>query len=292
MLVWLNGTCIDAREARVGLLDGGYLYGDGVFETVRLYLGRPFDLEGHLDRMTRQLEILEYDWRPDVDVFRDGINALLIANGWTDRDARCRLTVSRGGLPDDPLPLSGHRRLIPTVSIIVQPVGDILEAWQEAGIAVFTMPGEFARGNFPHLKTLNYLPTIMALRHARAHGCDEALLIDNDGWILEGATSNVFIVEGGTLKTPPLALGLLPGRTRAMVLELAGDLELECGEHSFRVEDLRTADEAFVCGSVKEIVPIVAVDGRPAAGGQPGPVTRRLQEAYRRGVRDTLGGRN
>lgn len=289
MIVWLNGTCLPAAEARIPLLDGGYLYGDGVYETFRVYAGRPFDLAGHLARMARNLEALEYRWRPGDAEVREALAQVLAANAWEAADARARLTVSRGADPDDPMPLSGHPGLAPTVSLVVRALGGREAAWQRDGIAVLSMPAEFARGNFPHLKTLNSLPTVSALRRARAAGCDEALLVDAEGRVLECATSNVFLVRGRNLVTPPLALGLLAGRTRALVLAGAADLGLAVSEAAFSPDDLIAADEAFLCGSVKEVAPITAVDGRPAGGGRPGPVTREVQAAYRAHVRRTLG---
>ncbi len=290
MLVWLNGECIAASEAKISLLDGGYLFGDGVFETLRLYQGRPFDLSGHLERMTHQLEVLEYQWRPERKIFAAAILELLSANNWRDIDARCRITVSRGCTEHDPMPLTGHETLAPTVSIMIQPLGERLALWHRDGIRVCTMTEDFARGNFPHLKSLNYLPTIMAMRRAHAQGCDEALLIDSDGRVLEGATSNVFMVNNGVLTTPPLSQGLLAGRTRAMVLDLADEFDLTTQEQPFRPLELRSADEAFLCGSVKEIVPMIALDDHAIGAGHPGDITQQLQNKYRRRVVNSLDG--
>lgn len=290
MIVWLDGTCMDAAEARISVLDGGYLYGDGVYETFRVYEGRPFDLPGHLDRMARNLDALGFLWRPSEHEVLGALAEVLDLNGWRDRDVRARLTVSRGADLETPLPLSGHTDLPPTVSLFAQPVGERNARWRREGIGVLTMPAAFARGNFPLLKTLNSLPTVTALRRARAAGCDEALLVDVEGRVLECATSNIFLVEDGGLRTPPLELGLLAGRTRALVLEQADALGLETRDAAFDVETLKAADEVFLCGSVKEVVPVVAVDGSAVGDGEAGPVTRRLQDAYRRGVRESLGG--
>jgi branched-chain amino acid aminotransferase len=130
----------------------------------------------------------------------------------------------------------------------------------------------------------------MALRGARAAGAGEALLTDDDGNILECATSNVFLVRDGELHTPPLRLGLLAGRTRSIVMERARALGLQVSEHVFPAAEACRADELFISGSVKEIVPVLRIDGRPVGDARPGPVTRRLQNAYRRGVLDSLGG--
>lgn len=290
MIVFLNGKYCPAEEARISLFDGGYLYGDGMFETIRLYEGRPFDLPGHLARLSGNLAALEYAWRPDPAETAAVIAELARRNGLADADARCRITVSRGGSHRDPLPLEGYADLPPTISIYVLPLSPDLVRWQREGVGVRTMRSGFSRGVFPHLKTLNYLTTVTALRLAHAVGCREALLTDVDGRILEGATSNIFLVRGGGLATPPLDLGLLPGRTRSTLMETAAAAGLPTLEVSFTAAEVRAADEAFLCGSVKEIVPIVAVDGAPVGNSAPGPVTLRLQKDYRRGVLDALGG--
>lgn len=290
MIVYLDGSFLPAEQARIPLLDGGYLYGDGVFETVRLYDGRPFDLDGHLARMARHLDVLEYDWRPDPSSLSAVLHELAARNGCAEGDARCRLTVSRGAAPGEVLPLEGHEDIPPTVSAILQPLGDRVARMQHEGIAVQPMPHDYARGNFPGLKTLNYLPTAMALRAAARAGCEEALFVDGEGRVLEAATSNVFLVRDGALSTPPLDLGLLPGRTRSMVMEIAARSGVEVREEAFGLDDLAAADEVFLSGSVKEVVPVVRIAERTVADGTPGPLTGRLAKEYRRGVRDTLGG--
>ena len=293
MIVYLNGAYIDDADARIPLFDGGYLYGDGVFETLRLYGGRPFDLHGHLDRMNAQLERLEYRWRASPAKLRPIIAELASANGLSEADGRCRITISRGSRPGSPLPLLDHADIRPTVSVFLQALDPALERDQRDGLRLKVMHSEFARGNFPDLKTLNYLTTIMAMRTARAAGCAEALLVDDRGRVLEGATSNVFMINGNRLDTPPLELGLLAGRTRALLLEIAADSGLDCRETPFTVDDLAEADEVFICGSVKEVTPVVGLGDRPIAGGRPGRRTRQLHEEYRRrALLDVAGGEN
>ena len=290
MIVFLNGKYCPAEEAVISLFDGGYLYGDGMFETVRLYDGHPFDLAEHLARLSDNLEALEYAFRPDTAEIRGVIEELAVRNGLSDSDARCRITISRGGGPDDPLPLDGYADIPPTLSIYVVPLPNDLVRWQRDGIAVRSMRSGFTRGSFPHLKTLNYLTTVTALRLAHASGCQEALLVDADNQVLEAATSNIFLVMDGELLTPPLELGLLAGRTRSTVLSVAESEGIPIRQTPFTISNTWGAEEAFLSGSVKEIVPIIAVDGHPVGEGTPGPVTRLLQNKYRRGVIDSLGG--
>lgn len=282
MVVYLNGSYLDDTSASISIFDGGYLYGDGVFETLRLYRGVPFDLSGHLQRMADQLESLDYDWRPDPARIGEIISELVHRNNLRDQDSRCRLTVSRSGLPGHPLLLSGYRDLAPTVSAFVQPLGPEIAHMQNDGIRLKVMHSEFARGNFPQIKSLNYLTTIMALRCAHRDGCAEALLTDTDGHVLECATSNIFMLRAGILSTPPLKLGLLPGRTRGMIMDLAVGLDFQVQETVFTIDTLSAADEIFISGSVKEVVPVIGLDDQQIGDGRPGPVTRTCQETYRR----------
>ncbi|MHB8078568.1 MAG: aminotransferase class IV [Candidatus Krumholzibacteriia bacterium] len=290
MVVYLNGAFLEAADARVSLFDGGYLYGDGLYETLRLYAGRPFDLAGHLARLTRELALLGYGWRPDAAAIGTIFTELARRNGLLAVDARARLTISRGGSPEDPLPLAPLPGATETVSAWTLPLAPDLPAWQENGVAVCVMKSPFARGNFPQLKTLNTLPPVMALRFAHGEGCQEAILVDRQGKLLEGTTSNLFLVHGDRLTTPPARLGLLAGRTRALVLHLAAAAGLAVDETACDRRDLLTAGEAFLSGSVKEIVPIVRAEGRPVGSGRPGPVTQDLQRRYRQAVAESLAG--
>ena len=179
------------------------------------------------------------------------------------------------------MPLDGLAAIEPTVLMTLAPLPRDLATRQADGIAVTLLEPEFARGNFPELKTLNGLPTLLALRRAAARGCQEALLTGPGGRLLEGAISNLFLVAAGGLLTPAAGEGFLAGRTRERILGLARDEGLAIREVELDQADLARADEAFLAGSVREIQPVVKVDGRPVGGGRPGPVTRQLQDAYR-----------
>ena len=182
--------------------------------------------------------------------------------------------------------------MTPTISAFLQAVGPETAAMQDSGIRLKVMRSDFARGNFPHLKSLNYLPTIMALRTAHRDGCAEALLLDPDGRVLECATSNICMISGDTLTTPPLELGLLAGRTRALIMDLAGTTGLQAREAAFDLQDLQAADEVFICGSVKEVVPVIGLDAQPIGTKTPGPKTRCLQQAYRRAALASCSGKD
>jgi branched-subunit amino acid aminotransferase/4-amino-4-deoxychorismate lyase len=281
MLVYLNGEYLPADQARVSAWDGGFLYGDGVYTTLRLYGGRPLDLPAHLERLRRHAAALELPV-PSTDAeFAAVIARLAAANGLAAADGRLRITISRGGDPDDPLPLRDLGRLRPTVLLTLAPVPAAFAAWARDGIAACLLEPGSARGNLPHLKTLNGLPALLAQRQAAARGCQEAILVSDDGRLLEGSVSNLFLAKAGRLATPAGADGLLAGRTRERVLALAAGLGVACERRSLLPAELAGADEAFTASSVREILPVVAVDGAVIGDGRPGPLTRRVQAAYR-----------
>jgi len=288
MIVYLNGSYVDASTAKISLFDGGYLFGDGLFETLRCYGGRPFDLEGHLERLQRQLDLLSYSWLPDGGTIRVIIDKLAKENDLIDQDARVRVTISRGAPVGNPLEMFDLEDRETTFSITLVPLPKELPLWQREGVSVQIMKPFFARGNFPQLKTLNYLPSLLANRFAHASQCQEALLVNRQGQMLEGASSNIFLIREGTFCTPPPRLGLLAGRTRAMVLEAARKLGHPCQELPFDRRDLFTAEEVFLTSSIKEVVPVVYIDGSPVASGRPGELTLDLQKQYRQDVENAL----
>jgi D-alanine transaminase len=204
------------------------------------------------------------------------------ANDLANVDGRLRITVSRGGNLDDPLPLKDLHRLTPTVLVTLVPLPAELETWRTQGIAALTLGASFARGNFPTLKTLNSLAALRALRQAAAAGCQEAILTDPTGGLLEGAISNLFLVAAGRLLTPALCGEFLAGRTRQIILALAEREGIALGEESLNRSHLENASEVFMASSVREVLPVIRIDGMAVGNGQPGKVTRRLQELYRK----------
>jgi D-amino acid aminotransferase len=284
MIVDLDGTLVDAADARVSPFDGAYQYGDGLFDTLRSYRGFLFRLDDHLERLRRQAELLQLDFDDTREHWSTRITALLDANDLVDTDARVRVQISRGG--DDTTDLVGAAPtdLDPVTMITARAVSERLDEQQRDGIRIMSMQPAFARGNFPQLKSLNYLPSLMAMRFAREAGFDEALLVNAHRRVLEAATGNLFAIDGNVLRTPSPRLGLLPGITREIVLEFAPELGLRVDEVLGEIRDLLLADEVFLTGSVKEIVPVVAVDNTTIGHGEAGPWTRRLQERYREQV--------
>ncbi len=271
---FLNGNLVPEAEARVQALDRGFLYGEGLFETVRVYGGTPFRLARHWERLLgscRFLDLPEPPWDP-ARVIRE----LLAANRL--RDGVVRFTWSQGVLPRGPRPGPGSA---PVLVAHLRPVPEDLEARQARGVGGLRMPWPLrCRGNPLHRhKTLSYLSSVLAL--GRVPPGEEPLLETAEGLVAEGATSNVFWVRGDALHTPHPEVGCLPGVARGLVLEEARRIGLRVKEGAFPAGELLDADEAFLTNAVVEVVPLVRVDGRAVGDGSPGPWTRRLQAAYR-----------
>ncbi|MFN2369739.1 MAG: aminotransferase class IV [Candidatus Krumholzibacteriia bacterium] len=282
MIVYLDGRYREGAAARVSIWDGGFLYGDGVYTTLRLYRGRPLDLAAHHGRLVRHAAALDLRLPVDEAGLAAIIARLVARNGFGDRDGRLRVTLTRGADPLRPLPLDRLDEIPPTLLVTLGPLPAELAAWQRDGIGALCLPPGYARGNLPELKTLNGVTTVLAQRRAAAAGCVEALLTAPDGRLLEGAVSNLFLVDGdGTVATPAAAEGeFLAGRTRERILGICARLGIPAREGELRRPDLDRATEVFVASSVREILPVVHLDGRPVGAGAPGPVTRRIQQAY------------
>jgi branched-chain amino acid aminotransferase len=281
--VWLNGDLIPESQARVSLFDRGYLYGDGLFETLRAYGGKIFLLEQHWQRLVAAGQAIELSVPLTYREISSAIDDLLEANNLTD--AYLRLTVSRGtGL--GPLP---GTNLTPTISIIARPLQlPSAEAYKTGWSAVLVetslAPGSLQSG----LKSLSYLDKINAKLQARRAGANEAILINSAGQVTEGATANIFLVKDRRLITPAPTAGLLPGITRQVILELAPELTIPIDEMIVIPQDIFSAQEAFLTNSLLEVMPLVSLDGKRIGDGPPGPVTSAFQDAYRRQVREAL----
>lgn len=278
-LVNLNGTLLPTSEAQIPALDHGLLYGDGLFETLRVYDGKFFRLEAHLARLEDSAQYLDLSlpWTRDTlaEALRTTVQANSIAVG------SLRLTVTRGTGPPIPDPSACDS---PNFLITARPwTPPDPTAW-ERGVSV-CVAGRHPQWHIPGLKTLCYLPFQQARVAARRQGCEEGLL-EVEGILVEGATSNLFVVRDGELHTPPLESGCLPGITRAVVLELAAQAGIVAEELHLGTEDLRKFGEIFLTNSLQEIMPVTKVAGRlpgqffSVGDGAPGPITRRLHQEY------------
>lgn len=252
--------------------DAGFLLGDGLFETMRLYDGRILDLDRHLNRLARSAEAFRLTI-PARDTVAEGLKDLIQQNAC--RDAQCRLTVTRGvrpralGLPQDTAAtVVAYTTPLPRYAISHQPI-------TLATSAIRLDPASPLAGH----KTTSYLPYLWARQEALDRGADEALLLNGAGRVAECAAANVFAVSDRRVAAPPASAGGLPGIVRAVVLELCPALGLSADERDLTLDDLHQADEVFITNSLREITPVAAIDGRSLPGA--GEVTRRLLDAYR-----------
>lgn len=278
--MWLNGQLVPADAASVSVFDRGFRNGEGVFETFRSYQGHVFRLSDHLDRAYRGAEVLGFDPGPR-DRLERAVTTTATHNleALQGGDGALRLTVTPGRLvPSSPFP--GTPDAGTTVVVTAHPLAIDVAIYRD-GIAAVRVP--LAR-ELPHVKALSYLAPSLARAEARRRGAAEALLVDREGRILEGASSNVFAVLDGALVTPPVGAGILPGVTRTVVLEQAQELGLQVREEPLGSGLVGAADELFVTATTREVVPVVRLDDSPVGDGTPGAVTKELHEAYRRAV--------
>jgi branched-chain amino acid aminotransferase len=272
----LGGSPRPAAEARVPVLDRGFLYGDSVYEVTRTFAGVPRWLDRHLDRLERSAQGLELLLPPRGHIEAAIASTLQAARAASTGELYLRVVVTRGagGLGLDPA-LADAPRLI----VIARPVQPPPPEAYRDGVAV--MLSNRVR-SAPSLKTGNYLESVLAVREARRVGAHEALLRDALGRITEGSSSNVFTVRGGRVVTPPLAAGLLPGITRAALLDLLRGDGIAVDEVPLWPADLAAADEAFLSSSIRGVLPVVRCDGNRLGDGRPGPITRQAMSLYAR----------
>jgi branched-chain amino acid aminotransferase len=279
MQVWVNGT-VAGTAGRISALDHGLLVGDGVFETLRVYDGMPFAWRRHHERLCHSAEGLGLTVPPSGEL-RAAADAVLAAEGLAapGTGARLRITVTGGEAP-----LGSERAAAPpTVVVAASPLGP-----HDPTAAVVTVPwARNERGAVAGLKTISYAENVRALAYARERGAGEAVFANTRGELCEATGSNVFVVLGGVLRTPPADSGCLLGVTRALTLELAGDAGIPFEEANLPLDALHRADEAFLSSTTREVQAIAAVDGT-ALPVAPGAVTGRLASALRDLVRRDL----
>ena len=285
IVVFIDGMPSVGNEARVSVFDRGFLYGDSVFETIRTYGGRPFALDEHLDRLVRSAELVFIPLPcPREQLEHEILSAVASARN-AESYIRVMLTRGQGELGLDPALAQ-----VPLRVIIVGPLHAPSPELYESGAAAVTFrtlrPSDatVAEG----AKIGNYLVAVLAMREAKKVQAHEALIVDRDGNVVEGASSNVFVVKDGTLITPPLEAGILAGITRGRALEAANKLGLSVKYELPSVEAVRSASELIVSSSIRELLPIVMLDGLPIADGKVGPVTRALRQQFRLSVQSEM----
>lgn len=281
MWVYCNDRFVPQEEAVVSVFDHGFLYGDGVYETLRAYRGRVFQLAEHLARLERSASRIQLH----LPVSRERLAGLVRESLSRNQlqEAYLRITVSRGA---GEIGLDPALCKSPTLVIIARPFQPYPESIYTEGVSVIVAR---TRRNLPEalppqVKSLNFLNNILAKMEAKAAGAHEALMLNHREELTEGTTSNVFAVQGGRLRTPSVECGLLEGITRGLVLQAAAELGIPAEETRLTVADLMQAEECFLTNTTQEVLPVTRVDGRMIGDGRPGGMTRRLHASFRAGL--------
>ena len=278
MKVYLNGKFVDRAHAVVSVFDHGLLYGDGVFEGIRAYHRLIFKLREHVDRLFESAHTIMLTIPLGKEELIEAVKASVRINRLSD--AYIRLVVTRG---EGDLGLDPRKCDTPTVFIIADTIELYPQRLYDQGLELITVATQrnVPEALNPQIKSLNYLNNILAKLEAITAGYQEAIMLSHSGYVTECTGENLFIVKGRHLVTPPPYIGVLRGITRQTVMGLGGRMRLEVKEELLTRHDVFNADEVFLTGTAAEIVPVVKVDGRVIGRGKPGPVTKRLQQAFR-----------
>jgi branched-chain amino acid aminotransferase len=276
--VWIDGVLSPAQAARVSVFDRGFLYGDSAFEVMRTYGKRPFRERAHITRLRGSCERLLIALPLDDQTLSEIIGNTIAASQLPECYVRVMVTRGVG-----PMNIDLAQANEPSVLVFALTLNPLAASVYENGIAVGLSRAARATDGTRAVgaKTSNYLGSVMALHEVKQRGCQEALILGPSGEVIEGATSNVFVVRAGELITPPIDAGILAGITRQTVLELAASLKLHVRETQLHPSDLYRADEVFITSTVREVVPVVRVDDKVISDGRPGPITQRVLAAYR-----------
>ena len=277
MKIYIDGKYYDQKNAKISVFDHGLLYGDGIFEGIRAYNGRVFKLTEHIDRLFYSAKaILLKIPLSHGDIVRAVVET---CRRNRIRDGYIRLLVTRGA---GTLGLNPNRCKNPSLIIIADKIQLYPAELYERGMEIITVPTtrNLHSALNPAIKSLNYLNNILAKIEANNAGCEEAIMLNAEGFVSECTGDNIVIVKAGQMLTPPLSAGALYGITRGVVIELAREEGLTVAEPNLTRYDLFNADECFLTGTGAELIPIVKIDGRVIGAGKPGPITRRLVDKY------------
>jgi len=275
---YVDGRFVPKDQATVSVYDHGFLYGDGVFEGIRVYHGRIFKLQEHVDRLFESAHTLQLKIPMTREAMAEAILETVRRSGLRDAYIRPVISRGRGDLGIDP-----RKCPVPTVVIIVDTIQLYPEAAYQNGLKLVTTSTRMRPLDVlnPRIKTCNYLSNIMGRLEANLSGADEGLMLTAHGHVAECTADNIFVVRRGRVLTPPVHLGILQGVTRQTVLDLCHELHIPAAEQIMSLHDLYTADECFLTGTGAELGPVVQIDGRTIGTGKPGPITHRILKAFR-----------
>lgn len=278
MLVFIDGAYLSQENAKISVFDHGLLYGDGVFEGIRCYNSNVFMLDEHLERLYDSAKSIMLEIPIPIDAMKHNVLETLRRNQL--REGYVRLIVTRG-IGD--LGLDPEKCPNPSVVIIADRIQLYPEKYYEDGLEIVTVS---VRRNYPEainprVKSLNYLNNILAKIEAKQSGAVEALMLNNDGYVVECSGDNIFLVKDEIIITPPPHIGILEGVTRNTVISLAHEAGFQVEERVFTRHDIYIADECFLTGTAAEVIPVVKLDRRIIGEGKPGIVTQKLIAAFR-----------
>jgi branched-chain amino acid aminotransferase len=277
MLVFINGSLIPQDEAKVSVLDRGFMYGDGVFETLRAYSGKIFHLDDHIIRLFRSASSIYLKPPFTEDYIKEALYKTLRGNNLND--ASLRLTITRGQ-SNPGLDIEGCSD--PTITIIAREFSGYTEDLYRRGISAAIVNTRRIPPSAlnPEIKSLNFLNNIMARVEARRVDASEAIMLSTEGYVAEGTVSNIFIVKDGIVKTPPLSVGILNGVTRSLVIGIAQKNNIPITEQQFQAEELYSADECFVTSTLYEVMPVTSINNKPVGNGHPGELTQTMLRLF------------
>ena len=280
--VWLDGQLVDKDQAKISVYDHGLLYGDGVFEGIRIYSSQIFEADAHMRRLFDSARAIRLTIPMSSAELKSAIEQTFKANNFID--AYVRVVVTRG---------VGYLGLSPTkcpkASVFI--IADTIEMYpaehyqKGMSVIVASVIRNHPNAVSPRVKSLNYLNNILAKIEANDANVPEAIMLNHEGNVAECTADNVFIVRDGRVATPGTQDGILEGVTRTVILKLCEKMQIPCIEKTLQRHDLYIADECFLTGTAAEVAPITRIDGRPISTGHPGPVTQKLIEAFHRHVR-------
>ena len=279
MKIYIDGKQYDRNDAKISVFDHGLLYGDGVFEGIRIYRGKVFRLGEHIERLYASARAVALDIPMKEEAMAEAVLETVAVNGKEDGYIRLLVTRGEGTLGLDPASCAR-----PSVIIIVADIQLYPPEYYKKGITLVTastrrIPPECLD---PRIKSLNYLNNILARIEARRAGALEAVMLNTQGFVTECTADNIFLIKGGGILTPDPAHGALDGITMRTVSELAMARGMKFTKSTLTLYDLYTADEVFITGTGAEVMPVVEIDGRMIGDGKPGPLTSTLIEDFRR----------
>lgn len=282
-LIYLNGEFVEKENAKISVYDHGFLYGDGIFEGIRVYNGNIFRLQEHIERLYESALSIMLVIPMKIEEMMDAVVETVRKNEL--RDAYIRLVISRG---EGDLGLDPRSCKQANIVIIVEQLRLFPQELYETGLKIVTVPTRRNKPDAlnPKIKSLNYLNNVMVRMEAGMAGVSEALMLNSEGYVTEGSGDNIFLVKKGVIYTPPTYLGALDGITRQAIMDIARKLEYVIKEEPFTRHDVYIADEVFLTGTAAEVISVSEVDARVIRDGKPGPVTKQLLEEFRRYVQE------